>query len=204
MASQLRKGRQRRAKTLPMHPWLLLSILLVTSSVVMSQENETAHKSPTDLMREIRVKVLTTPSSQMGRAPTTEYAHVDAIVMDWPIENTTISVMGSRVGDASIYTTGTFGLMGGIAFESVRFLAKDFVRLGEKYYSDAIPTKEYAYPENGRVRFYLVCDDGLRMIDRDAEALARRTDKYSDLFNQAQRVIAELRHIVDSQKNTTQ
>ena len=166
----------------------------------MSQD-EKVKKTPADVMREIRLKVLTTPPSQMNRTPTPEYLHVDAMVMDWPIKETTVSVMASSVGDGSIYTTGTFGVMGGIGYESVRDVAKAFVKLGEKYYSEAIPTKEYSYPKQGRVRFYFVCYDGVRVIDADTASLATGKDKYSDLYAQAQRVIGELRKIVQQQKS---
>lgn len=169
----------------------------------MPQTNGPPKKTPADVMREVRLKVLTTPCSQMGRTPTSEYPHVDAIVMDWPIEKTTVTVMASSVGDASIYTTGTFGVMGGIAFEGVRALAKDFVKLGEKHYPESLPTTGYPYPRSGRIRFYLVCYDEVRVIDTDAQAVANGRDKYSDLFNQAQRVAGELRHIVEKQKSAT-
>jgi hypothetical protein len=139
----------------------------------------------------------------MGRKPTPEYPHVDAMLMDWPIEETTVTVMASSVGDGSIYTTGTFGVVGGIGHESVRDAAKGFVKLGEKYYSEAIPAKEYQYPQRGRVRFYFVCYNEVRVIDADAESLASGKDKYSDLYIQAQGVISELRQIVQKQKTET-
>src|SRR5207302_10389875 len=77
----------------------LLTILLLTSSNVMPQTNEPSKKTQADVMREIRLKILTTPPSQMGRKPTPEYPHVDSMLMDWPIEEATVSVMASSVGD---------------------------------------------------------------------------------------------------------
>src|SRR5438874_9687243 len=179
------------------------TILIFTSFTAMSHTNEPSKKTPADVMREIRLKVLTTPPSQMGRKPSVEYPHVDAMLMDWPIETTTVSVMASSVCDGSVYTTGTFGVFGGIGHENVRDAANNFVKLGEKYYVEAISTKEYPYPKRGRVRFYFVCYDEVRMLDADAASLASRKDKYSELYMQAQRVISELRQIVEKQKNET-
>src|SRR6266446_8346006 len=201
MASRSRSVSRLRAKLV--HSRLLVTILLINSFTAMSQTNEPSKKTPADVMREVRLKVLTTPSSQMGRKPSAEYPHVDSMLMDWPIEETTVTVMASSVGDGSIYTTGTFGVMGGIGHESVRDAGKDFVKLGEKYYSKAIPTKEYPYPQRGRVRFYFVCYDEVRVIDVDAESLANEKGKYSDLYIQAQRVISEVRQIVQKQKTET-
>lgn len=154
-------------------------------------------------MREIRLKVLTTPPSQMGRNPTKEYPHVDAMIMDWSMEGTTVSVMASSVGDGSIYTTGNFGVFGGIGYENVRSAAEALVKLSEKYYSEALPTKEYPYPKNGHLCFYFICYDGVRVIDADASRLTSEKGKYSDLFVQAQLLIGELRQLAQSQKKET-
>jgi hypothetical protein len=172
----------------------LLSILLLFNSVAVRAQDQ-PKKTPADVMREIRLKVLTTPPSQMGRGPTEEYPHVDGIVMDWPIKDTTLSLMASSAGDGSIYTTGNFGVFGGIDYENVRSTAKNLVKLGEKYYSDAIPTKDSSYPQPGHLRFYLMCYDGLRMIDVDVNALSSSNGKYSDLFAEARRMISELGQI---------
>jgi hypothetical protein len=181
-----------------MRPGLLLILLLFNSFAVLAQDQ--SKKTPADAMREIRLKVLTTPPSKMDRKPTEEYPHVDGIIMDWPIQDATVSVMASSVGDGSIYTTGDFGVFGGIQYENVRNEAKSFVKLGEKYYSDAIPAKDYPYPQKGHVRFYLMCYDGVRVIDVDASALSSVNAKYSDLFAEAQRMINLLRQIAQEQK----
>ena len=181
-------------------PCLLAIILLVSSSAVKSQTNKASEQTTANLMRELRLKWLTTPTSQLGRTSTPEYPHVDAMIMDWPIEEATVSLMASSVGDASIYTTGSFGVIGGIEHESVRHLAQNFVKLGEKYYSEATSTTDYSYPQSGRVRFYFICYDEVRMIEVNAASLEDRRSKYSDLFVQAHRVISELRRIVEHQK----
>jgi hypothetical protein len=120
--------------------------------------------------------------------------------MDWPMEAAIVSVMSSSAGDASIYTTGTFGVMGGIQHDTVRSAAKSFVKLAEKHYDEAAPTQEYPYPEAGRVRFYLICYEGVRAIEADAVSLASGKERDSDLFIEGQRVIKELRLIVQKQK----
>lgn len=150
-------------------------------------------------MKEIRLKILTTPPSRMNLTPTPEYPHVEAIIMDWPVQDTTMSVMASREGDGSIYTTGNFGLLGGSKYENVRSAAKSFVKVGEKYYSDGTPAQDFPYPQPGHVRFYLICYDGVRMIDADAASLASGKGKYSDLFAEAQKQIAAMRQVNQSQ-----
>jgi len=169
----------------------------------MSQTNELPKKSPAELMRELRLKMLTTTPEGFGQKATKEFPRVCGVLMDWPIDAVTISVVSFSSGDASLYTTGTFGVLGGIGHETVRNAAKSFVKVGEKHFDEATPTKDYTYPQPGRVRFYLVCYDGVRMIDADLESLKLRNDKFSDLFDEGQRVITQLRLITQQQKGET-
>lgn len=177
-----------RARLLP-----ILPLLIAVTTVAQTP----AKKTPAEVMREIRLKVLTTPTSQK---PTGEFPHVRGVIMDWPIQDTTISLMASSAGDGSIYTTGDFGVFGGINYENVRTAAKNFVKLAEKYYSAAVATKDFPYPQPGHVRFYLMCYDDVRMIDVDARSLSNEKAKYSDLYDEGQRMISELRKIAQQQK----
>jgi hypothetical protein len=181
---------------------LMVITLLITSFPLLSQ-SESPKKTPADVMREIRLKVLSTPPSQMSRKPTPEYPHVDGIIMDWWLQDTILSVMASSAGDGSIYTTGNFGVFGGVKYDNVRNAAKSFVKLAEKYYSDATPTKEYPYPQSGHVRFYLICYDGVRMIDADAASLSSGKSDCWDLVAEAQKEISALRQIVQDQPKET-
>jgi hypothetical protein len=181
-----------------------MTFLVVGCFTVMSQTNEPPKKSPAEVMRELRLKMLAAPGD-LELMPSPEFPRVCGVLMDWPIEMGTTSfvttVVSLSTGDASIYSTGTFGVFGGIVHATVRSAAKSFVRVGERHYDEATPTKDYPYPKTGRVRFYLVCYDGVRVIDADLESARRGADKYSDLYEQAQRVMTELRLITQKQKS---
>jgi hypothetical protein len=185
-----------------MRTGLVVITLLITSFPLFSQ-SESPKKTPADVMREIRLKVLSTPPSQMSRKPTPEYPHVDGIIMDWWLQDTILSVMASSAGDGSIYTTGNFGVFGGVKYDNVRNAAKSFVKLAEKYYSDASPTKEYPYPLSGHVRFYLICYDGVRMIDVDAISLSSGKSDCWNLVAEAQKEVSALRQIAQDQPKET-
>lgn len=185
-----------------MRTTVVLIILFFATFSVRSQ-TDTPKKTPAEVMREIRLKVLTTPPSKLNLGPTQDYPHVEAIIMDWPLKDTVMSVMASREGDGSIYTTGDFGLLGGSKYDNVRDAAKSFVKLAEKYYSDAVPTRDFPYPQTGHVRFYLICYDGVRMIDWDVSSPASTKDKYSALFAEGQKEISALRQISQSEPKRT-
>src|SRR5688500_13470824 len=104
-------------------------------------------KTAAELMREMRLKQLTMSPREVGEKPTGELPHVCAVLMAWPIEGATVTAVARTTGDASVCTTGTFGVFGGIGHESVRSAAKSCVKVANKHFRDATPTKEYPYPK---------------------------------------------------------
>ena len=146
-------------------------------------------------MRELRVKMLTTQASEVGIQPSATYPRVYGVLMDWRFGEQTATVVSMGNGQASLYTTATFGVIGGEGHESVRTAAIAFVRTAQVHYDEGVPTTEYPYPELGHTRFYLICFDGVRVIDTETDAVADGTDKRSDLFVAGHRVLTELRSI---------
>ncbi len=110
------------------------------------------------------------------------------------------TVVSFATGDASLYTTSTFGVIGGIGHESVRSAAKSFVQAADRYFADAKPTTDHAYPLPGKVKFYLITFHGVRVIDADFASICTMKDKYSSLFGQGQNVLTQLRLISEEKK----
>lgn len=185
---------------LAIRPVLLIAVLVAGSCAAMSQTNDAPKHSPAELMREMRIRQLTTPPRESGEKPTAEFPQVCAVLMDWPIGAATATVVARNTGDASIYTTGTFGVLGGIGHESVRSAAMNCTKAANRHFQDAKATKEYPYPKAGRVLFYLVGYDEVRSIDCNLDLLKTGKDKCSDLFEAAQRVVTELRMVTQEQK----
>ena len=144
--------------------------------------------------------MLSTSAKDVGLQPTKSLPNVYGVLMDWPLGAQIITVVSLSDGTASIYTTSTFGVIGGIGHESVRAAAMRFVSAAEKHHDSAAPTKDYPYPHPGRVRFYLTCFDGVRVIEADEAALKTGKDPCSDLWAEGQHVITELRLISQQQK----
>jgi len=64
----------------------------------------------------------------------------------------------------------------------------------------AAPTTEFPCPQEGRVRFYFVTFDGVRVIDTDLATITSGTSKYSELFALGQAVLTELRRVTEKGK----
>lgn len=148
-----------------------------------------------DAGRALRLMVLQTSPNEFGWKPTPERPHVYGVMMDWPVDTVIVSVVSLLDGTTSLYTTGTFGLIGGGVHESVRRASNQFLQLAEACYADAGPTHDFGYPTPDRMRFYLLCYDGLRMIEDTQEAFRRGRDQRAAIAAAAQEVVSALREL---------
>jgi hypothetical protein len=172
-------------------------ILICCAPVTPAEEPK---KGPKDAGRDLRNVFLTTTPEKFGLQPSNDYPRICAIAMDWPIGEHFATVVSVCDGSASVYTTGTFGIIGGIGHETVRTAAKKLVKEADRYYDDSSPTEDFSYPSRDHVRFYLVTFGGVRVIETDLPAVTERRGKYSTLFDLAQDVIGKLWMVSDEHK----
>ncbi len=152
---------------------------------------------PADMGRGMRQMMLATPAEKSGVSPSKDFPRVFGVLMDWPIGADTATVFATSTGTASLYTTSTFGIIGGEAHENVRAAAIRLVRAADQFYESALPVTEYPYPPADRVRFYLLTFDGVRCIDTDLAAIEAQTSEYSGFFDLGQSVLSELRRVTE-------
>src|SRR5436189_975315 len=144
--------------------------------------------------------MLTTPWEETGVKPTSEFPRIYGILMDWPIGDITATIFSTSTGAASLYTTSTFGVIGGEGHETVRTAAISFVRAADRFLDAATPATEYPYPNADRVRFYFLTFDGVRVIDTDFASIKNGSSKYAELFGLGQAVMTELRLITEKRR----
>lgn len=172
-------------------------ILICFAAVTPAEEPK---KDPKDAGRDLRHMFLTTPPEKVGIERSEDYPRVCAIAMDWPIGEHIATVVSLSDGSASVYTTGTFGIIGGIGHEPVRTAAKKLVKEADRYYDDSTPTQDFSYPSPDHVRFFLVTFHGVRVIETDLAAVTEHLDKYWTLFDLAQDVIGQLMTLSEEPK----
>jgi len=175
---------------------LLILFLAVSVCPCFAQTNEPPKKAPAEIMAGLRLQALSSATNSNLRR-TADYPLVRGVLMDWPMDKGTLSVVSFSTGDASIFTTGNFGISGGIGHENVRAAAQSFVRAAGRHYNDGTVTKDFPYPKAGRVRFYLICYDNVRVIDADLEAARDGAGRCSDLYVEGQNVITQLRLVAE-------
>ena len=154
-------------------------------------------KDPADAGRALRQMVLSTSPAEFGANPTNEFPRVYGVLMDWPIGDIVATVFSSSTGAASLYTTSTFGVIGGEGHAAVRAAAIAFVRAADRLYDSATPTTTYPYPGSDRVRFYLLTFEGVRVVETDFASIGSRTNEYIEYFDLGQAVLTELRLVTE-------
>ncbi len=154
-------------------------------------------KNPADAGRNLRKMMLATPAAKFGAKPSGEFPRVYGVLMDWPIGDDIATVFSTSTGAASLYTTSSFGIIGGEGHATVRTAAIKFVRAADRLYDEATPTTAYPYPAANRVRFYLLTYDGVRVLDTDMAAIEKLTSRYVEYFDLAQAVLTELRLVTE-------
>ena len=172
---------------------VLVSLAALAPGVAFAQDSAQA-------MRDLRVAFLSSSADWHGFKPTKEYPRVFGVAMDWPVDDTTATIVSALNGSASLYTTASFGIIGGVHHESVRIAAQRFVRSAEAYHDEAVPTGAYPYPAKGKVRFYLRTFQDVRVIEADAASVYSSSGRYSGLFRAGHAVLTELRKIVEARR----
>lgn len=184
-----------------MRPSRIIAILAVACSAwaMAAEKPDKPVTSPSEMMRLMRLAWLTRKPAMEG-SPEAAQDKVMAVVMDWPLDGQVVTVLASSEGDASVYTTGTFGMTGGIGHETVRKAAVAFVASAQKHVAMTSPASDLGYPSRREIRFYFVMPRSTRVVTLPEDELQKPGSPASELFAHGQRVLTELRVVTESQR----
>ena len=143
-------------------------------------------------MREMRLGWL---SKVPEKGSCTRDDEVIAVVMDWPLGEQIVTVLSSSAGDASLYTTSTFGIIGGVGRERVRQAATAFVACAQHFLNITQPTTNYPYPDNQSLLFYMVTPSSVRTVLFPLRDIDEADSPARVLYRYGQQVVTELRLI---------
>jgi hypothetical protein len=147
----------------------------------------------------LRHMILTTDPAKLAFAADADFPVVYGVVVDWPIDNATASIVALRDGTASLYTNSTFGIIGGSGHEKVRSAARACVLLAGDFAKACEPVTDYPYPPDNTVYYYLLTYSGVRRCSVSLSALEGGSDPTYPLFEAAQNVLTQLRLVVEAE-----
>jgi len=168
---------------------VLGAVLVFNHTASMAQEQKGAAAAG----KELRGMILRATPDSLGFKPDAAFPKVYGLIMDWNIGDQTASILAMKDGTASLYTTASFGIIGGQGDARVRVAAERCARLAGEYYYKGKPANDFPYPAPGQVYFSLLTFEGVRLCVADERLLKKGKDPYSPLFAAAQAVLTELR-----------
>jgi hypothetical protein len=146
-------------------------------------------------MADLRVRAIRTTAGDLGVTPTKRFPWVYGVVMDWPINDQIATIISFCDGSASLYSTGTYGILGGIEHETVRQKAIRFVQLADIFADNSVPAENESCPSAHKVRIYLLTFSGVRVLEGPRIEIEEGRHSLSRLFAAGQVVLAELRRV---------
>jgi hypothetical protein len=180
-----------------MNKTVIFIVLLISSLSVFSQEINVNRGNPESAGVGLRLMILNTLPQKMNMSPDNIYPNVYGVITDWNIGDTIASIVSIKDGTASLYTTSTFGIIGGQSHDNVKSAALEYVRIANQFYTKANIVKEFPYPKKNEVFYYLLTYNGVIKIIGNMKDLEKGKDKTLPLFNAAQNVLSELHNIME-------
>lgn len=115
------------------------------------------------------------------------------VIMDWDLGEGIMTLITYKTGDASMYLSTGGGVIGGGQHENVNKASTQFVKLADKYLDKAVKTDLTPIPDKNCVRFYFLTTNGKYYAQEQMINFENRTSKWLDYFEEANKVITELR-----------
>lgn len=141
-------------------------------------------------MKGLRDRLFTTSPREIGLSGEDAQARVWGAVTEIGFPGGILTLVSLRDGTASIYTNTGGGILGGYSAQKE---AKLFVAEAEKHLAEMTPTKSFPYPSVGRVKFYVLTQEGVYGSEAGEQELFQQQNALSPLHAAGVEVIIALR-----------
>jgi hypothetical protein len=158
-----------------------------------------------ELYRDLRNQALNWTPAKLKLAPA-EFADEKTFgaLMEYVLPmgdvTATVTVTSFVSGDASLYTSAGFFVIGGFNHERVRAAACNFVEYCNAFQSEMAVTDEFPCPRTGYVRFYALTESNVLTFEAKQSVLAKDESAHGQLFMAGHSLIAELRKVASSRE----
>ena len=164
-----------------------------TSEATDNQSTQRTMKPEDNPYLGLRGQIFESTPEQIGLT-STEDEKAYAVVMDVSLgQDGTMTLVSIIDGNASIYLSSGGGVIGGVAHESVRKAAIDFVNAGEKYISKMVSVDTFPLPKMDNARFYVLTNKGKYSIEEEMDKIENGKSNLESFFYSGDKVITELR-----------
>lgn len=148
------------------------------------------HNNPYLDLRNMAINV--TPEQLEIELPKGE-TKIYGVVMDWDLGEGTATLVSFSTGDASLYLSSGGGYIGSGGYENVKTAINNLIINSEKHLNKATLFETTELPEKNGLTFYFLTNNGRFKATERMENIENESSKYLDLFNEANKLISEIR-----------
>ena len=141
-------------------------------------------------MKGLRDRLLTSSPEELGLTGDDAKAKVWGVMMEVTFPTGAVTLVSVRDGTASLYGSTGGGMLGGYSAQKE---AKRFVAEGAKHLASMKPTKSFPYPEVGRIKFYVLTQDGVYTAEAAENEVQAAGHSLFPLFVAGNEVLTALR-----------
>jgi len=145
----------------------------------------------------LRGQILSMSAATLGLQADAEFPDIWGVVVDFSIGEAIATVVALRDGTASLYTTGSFGMVGGERYLAVRHAAVTCVKASAEIWREhrgAFASGDaLAYPQAGEMGFHLLGYEGVESVRVAEDDVYARAHLLTPIFAYAQGVLTQLR-----------
>ena len=161
-----------------------------TTPAQATQANAQSSPDAGAVMKALRDKLLTSSPKEVGLTGADAKAKVWGVLMEMALANGVATLVSIHDGTASLYTSTGGGVLGGYSAQNE---AKRFVTEAEKHLKSMKPTKSFPYPETGRMKFYVLTQNGVYTAEDTQNEVTRQGHALFPLFAAGNEVLTALR-----------
>jgi hypothetical protein len=160
---------------------------LTTSASVAAQPPDYA---PAEIYLSLRAQALAQTPTSLGVEGNTV-----VVLMETGYPSAVATLVAIVNGNASLYFSNGGGIIGSGQHPGPAVAARSLVGVAEAHLSKFSPTTEFALPEIGRTRFFVVTAHGVLTAEAAEEDLRNNRLPQSPVFHAAHALIAEMRQV---------
>lgn len=164
-----------------------------TSRSNENMTNKPNNKSEDNPYQELRNLALKMTPEQLELKLPNDKTIVYGVVMDWHLGEGTATFPIFQTGEASMYLDSGGGIIGGGGHENVRKAAVAFINKAQTFLDKATKTETTPLAEADSVKFYFLTNKGKFVAEEKMENFDNNSSKWLELFEEANKVITELR-----------
>ena len=142
----------------------------------------------------------TTATEQLGSIASGDKKELYGVVIDWDIGDGIVTLVSFMTGDASLYLSSGGGFIGGGGQENIAKASSNLIEKAKHYLDRASLAEATPLPGKGELTFYFLTNKGKFKATEKMQNIQKERSEWLGLFEEASKVITEIRIASEKEK----